>query len=150
LLEIRKRGLQNRKEAAHKKKIDFRLLPLDKYEECYATALCMGLSDTTRYLSMIKSFLDTRLFSESPLLDKDWRVKKLQKKLLQLPKKEDLGPRIIEDPALLENLTRSLLYEVMVEDSGLEMDILIVLPSSRFIVGNYRYLKGPSHQIRSD
>ncbi len=148
--EIRKRGLQKRKEAAKDRKIDYRLLPLHDYEKYYVTALCLDVCDTPRYLSMIKSFLNTRLFSESPLLGKDWRVKKLQKKLQQLPKKEDLGPRIIEDPELLENLTRSLLYEVMVEDSGLEMDILIVLPSSRFIVGNFRYLKGPSHQIRSD
>jgi hypothetical protein len=36
----------------------------------------------------------------------------------------------------IDNLTKSILYENITKDSGLEMDVLLILPLSREVIGN--------------
>jgi hypothetical protein len=170
LLEIKQRGLRQRKKKAEATKTDYHLYPLTAEEENCAAALQLDLSDMSSFKSMVQSFINgspheipdahnvrrLNLWNHLDSLRKTGSLDKLAAQTMKrkqedethkstrgeedvhnLPRNQDDGlqnltMRYEED---LYNLTRSLLYEIELSNSSLEMDALLVLPTSRLIVG---------------
>ena len=74
--------------------------------------------------------------------EKDVQLKNLRERILKTWNKglaAILSQMDLGNPSDIQNLTQSLLYEKVVADSGMEMDILVILPHTRQIIGNIFY-----------
>ena len=124
---MKKQGLQKRKKAAGAR--SHRLQALEVEERQCAESLCLDLSKASLYAVLVKAFIHQENFPISQCPDED-TAKKLQEKLMKLQKSE--LDRIIErmgvvDPSekrdLMQNLTKSLLYENAIEENTLESSL---------------------------
>jgi len=118
--------------------LDYRLLPLTEEEQKCAAALRLDLSKISHCVDLVRFFIENRSFPPSYNLGEDGLAKNLHKTLTKLKKSEldiivdQIG---LAGPQAVLNLTQSLLYENVIANSGLEMDILIILPVTRQIIG---------------
>ena len=165
LSEIKKRGLQKRKVAAENKlknskasdqgsfkDFDYRLLALEDEELKCAAALRLDLSNISKYVSLVDFFIEKKSFPDSFNINEDIMAKYLLKALKKLnesnlamikKQKELAGGEAVH------NLTQSLMYEYAITSSGLEMDILIILPTTHQIIGTAFYFNSscPSFMV---
>ena len=134
--------------------MDYRLLPLTEEEQKCAAALRLDLSKISHYVDLVGFFIEHRSFPPSYNLGEDSLAKNLHKTLTKLKKSEldiivdQIG---LAGPQAVLNLTQSLLYENVIANSGLEMDILIILPITRQIIGiiliSYRLISDNSQYL---
>jgi hypothetical protein len=109
-------------------KTDKRLLPLTNSEKLYARALGMEVSDPNMDLSSYKSLVGAFLKGS------DEKPKNLKRFWDEMNKIRDMRQMTMTDNELT-NLTRYLLYQAEHAAASLEMDILIVLPRRRHVIG---------------
>jgi len=141
LTTAKRLGLQKRKEAAKmSKRKDYRLHSLTVEELQCTKALGLDLSNISQYICLVETYLQRRQFSELQLENTSKQERSLKEKLVKL-QKNDLADVVAQmdqsSSSDLLNLTECLLYEIAVEEAGLEMYILIVLPHSRLIIGEH-------------
>ena len=124
------RGRHERRRQAASDKTDFRLLPLNEYEEIYAAASHMDLVDVTSYIPHVRDFINKKKTPDQAQLP-SWGHA-----LRQHPNLHKLGERPVPlSDEELEHLTRYLLYEAEQRRISLWIDVLVVLPKQRRIIG---------------
>ena len=142
-LKRKNEGIKKRKEAAKNatKKKDYRLHPLTPDEVQFAQELHLDLSHISEYVPLVETFIQTGHLPATPPQGEDQlrQEKIIRGKLLKWQRNE--LSKIIEqmdssdNSEDITNLTKSLLYDITVKESGLEMDVLIILPLSGLIIG---------------
>jgi hypothetical protein len=142
--------LQKRKENAKANRIDYHLEPLTNEEELYIAALQLDvpaafeswsqsvinneISHDTQNAGM-QRFIDKLTAEEKKKLENFKKKQEVELQNLRKNPEEDLDNVTRKQGKDLHNFTRNLLYDLEVTTCGMEMDTLLILPSSRLIIG---------------